>query len=194
MSTKRSSYVSALSPEYALLGMLAQKADHGYELHRRLTSDLEQIWHISLSQAYNILKRLEQRTYISGEIREQEKLPARRKFTLTPLGRQRFEAWLQAPSGCSVRAIRVEFTTRLYFAAARDPELADQLISNQKSEVQGGLARFRKKYLSLPDEQIFNRMGLEMRISQLESILLWLDECRRLLIEKQTRQEADLHA
>jgi DNA-binding PadR family transcriptional regulator len=33
-------YASALSPEYALLGFLAQKAAHGYELHQRLSNEL----------------------------------------------------------------------------------------------------------------------------------------------------------
>ena len=36
----------------ALLGLLAIRPDHGYELHQRLSNDLGQVWHISLSQTY----------------------------------------------------------------------------------------------------------------------------------------------
>jgi DNA-binding PadR family transcriptional regulator len=191
MPKRKPSYVSALSPEYALLGLLAQRPSHGYELHQRLANDLGQIWHISLSQTYNILKRLEQRGFIRPEMQEQERLPARRLYTLKAAGKKRFENWLLAPSGCSVRAIRVEFTTRLYFASARDPELAGQLIANQIAEVHNGLARLRNKLERLPGEQVFNQLGLELRIRQLESILRWLDECRRLLIETPVGQKRE---
>ena len=57
-----------LSPEYALLGLLDLQPMHGYELHQRLTKELGQIWHVSLSQAYNILKRLEHKNLIYGDL------------------------------------------------------------------------------------------------------------------------------
>src|SRR3970282_1243602 len=87
-------YASDLSPEYPLLGFLAQQPAHGYELHQRLVADLSQIWRVSLSQTYNILKRLEEQGYITGTVQEQEKLPSRREFHLTPAGRLRFNNWV----------------------------------------------------------------------------------------------------
>jgi len=172
---------SALSPEYALLGLLAQRPAHGYELHSRLLADLGQVWHLSQSQAYNILNRLEARGFIAGRMEAQEKLPARRQFELTQAGRERFEAWLRAPSGCSARAIRVEFVTRLYFAQQRDPALAGELLAAQGREVRAGLERLQSQMAETPEEQVFNRLGLQLRIQQLVSILDWLDECRHAL-------------
>src|SRR4030067_2794252 len=113
---RKTSYTGSLSPEYALLGLRSQKPAHGYELHQWMLRDLGQIWHISLSQTYNILNRLEVQGFIRGDLQEQEKLPARRYFKLMESGLERFETWLNSTSGCSVRLIRVEFTTRLYFA------------------------------------------------------------------------------
>ena len=123
-------YASALSPEYALLGLLTQRPAHGYELYQRLLAELGQVWHISLSQIYNILNRLESKGWIAGDVQRQERLPARRCFQLTDAGRERFDAWLIAPTGSSVRAIRVEFITRLYFAAGARPH-ADRPIDRQ---------------------------------------------------------------
>jgi DNA-binding PadR family transcriptional regulator len=179
---KSSSYVSALSPEYALLGLLAQQPAHGYELHQRLAADLGYIWHISLSQTYNILNRLESQGLISGALQEQAKLPARRQFQITQTGRQRFEDWLHTPSGYSVRAIRVEFCTRLYFASAQSPELAERLIEDQERELRLGLERLQRTLPEIPSQQAFNRLGLELRIRQLESILEWLESCRRAIL------------
>src|SRR3972149_953899 len=127
-------YIGPLSPEFALLGLLSQKSAHGYELHQRLVSDLRQVWHVSLSQTYNILNRLEEKGYISGTFEEQEKHPTRRRFHLNPAGQERFNQWLHTPSRCTVRAIRVEFITRLYFARATSPELARELIDVQPEQ------------------------------------------------------------
>ena len=173
--------VSTISPEYPLLGLLSQKPTHGYELHHRLTTDLGQVWRISQSQAYNILNRLEANGYITGELQEQEKLPARRSFYLTEAGRQRFEAWLNAPSGSSARAIRIEFITRLYFALVRDREFAHRLLEAQIADTQVSLNRLRAQMETIPDNQVFNRLSLDLRIRQLSSILDWLVECRTMV-------------
>ena len=50
---------AAVSPEYVLLGLLNLQPAHGYALHERITQELGTIWHISLSQTYSLLNRLE---------------------------------------------------------------------------------------------------------------------------------------
>lgn len=177
----QSTYASALSPEYALLGLLSLQAAHGYELHRRLRAELGQVWHISLSQTYNILNRLEAQGLIAGTLQEQAKRPARRRFRLTAAGRRRFDAWLSTPTGHSVRAIRVEFVTRLYFAAVTGKDLARDLIDAQSAEIASGLARLEATLADLPAEQTFNRLGLDLRVRQLTSLLGWLEACRSVL-------------
>lgn len=180
MKTK-TSYTGALSPEYALLGLLYLEPTHGYQLHQRLEEDLGQIWHISQSQTYNILKRLEAQGYIEASTQEQSKLPDRREFRLSKTGIERFRQWFQAPTGASVRAIRVEFTTRLYFARKIDPKIAQRLIDEQVAETRAGLGRLNAMLANIPLEQTFNCLGLELRIRQLVSILDWLEECRTAL-------------
>jgi DNA-binding PadR family transcriptional regulator len=172
---------AALSPEYVLLGFLNQQPAHGYDLHHRLIEELGQIWHISLSQTYNILKRLEARGFIIGVVQTQEKAPPRRRFRLTPLGRRRFEEWLSAPSKPSARAIRVEFLTRLYFIYTTTPEAARDLIEAQIAQTQTGIARLTSVLAELPSDQTFNQLGLDLRLRQLTSVLDWLAECSAIL-------------
>lgn len=180
MSAK-ASYIGSLSPEYALLGFLAEHPNYGYDLHQRLAGELGHVWHVSQSQVYNILKRLESHGDITGSLQEQEKLPSRMLYELTPAGQERFDAWLDAPTGCSVRAIRVEFITRLYFASRRGNSKADTLINSQVAEVNNGLGRLQRMLDDLPSEQVFNRLGLALRINQLSSILEWLENCRNVV-------------
>jgi DNA-binding PadR family transcriptional regulator len=174
----RSNDPATLSPEYALLGLLARQPAHGYELHQRLSTDLGQVWRLSLSQVYNILNRLESQALIAGEVEEQEKLPARRRYRLTPAGQIRFEAWLRTPTRSSSRAIRVEFITRLYFASTLGEQLAEQLIDTQIAETKAGLERLERSLSELPPHQVFNRLGTDLRQRQLASILSWLQSCR----------------
>jgi DNA-binding PadR family transcriptional regulator len=177
----RSHHVGSLSPEFVLLGLLSRGPAHGYELHQRLDTDLSQVWHLSQSQIYNILNRLEAHGFIHGTLQEQEKLPAKRLFRLTDAGRRHFEEWLYKPSRSSLRVIRVEFTTRLYFAFSIDPQLAHDLIDAQIDETQEGLQRLEKMRSGLPPDQVFNQLGLDLRIRQLNSIQEWLASCHTVL-------------
>ena len=174
-------YSSALSPEYALLGFLAQQPAHGYQLYHRLVDDLGQVWHISLSQTYTILKRLESQGFITGEMQTQEKLPARQQFRLTGTGRQHLEKWLKASSGSSVRSIRVEFITRLYFASLLGPDFPHQIVTLQIEAAQSGVERLERLLQDMPASQTFNRLSLDLRIRQLRAVLDWLSEVQQTL-------------
>jgi PadR family transcriptional regulator, regulatory protein AphA len=172
---------AAVSPEYVLLGLLNQQPAHGYALHERISQELSTIWHISLSQTYNLLNRLEAQGYIAGAAQEQEKLPARRKFRLTSAGRRRLEDWLSASTEPSAHAIRVEFLTRLYFASAISPANARAVIDRQIASTQEGLTHLQTMLSELPPGQTFNQLGLEFRVRQLTSVIGWLTDCRARL-------------
>ena len=173
--------VRAHSPEFALLGFLYQEPSHGYTLHHQLVNELGYIWHVSQSQTYAILKRLERQGSISFTTLEQEKLPPRQLLQITSAGRRRFQVWLRAPSGSSVRAIRLEFITRLYFAQKLFPRSLRTMFAAQSAEIDTALARLETTLAAIPPEQTYNRLGLELRIRQLRSIEDWLIECRKLI-------------
>ena len=124
---------------------------------------------------------MEEKGFITGETREQDRLPARRIYHLTASGKKRFNIWLATPSRSSVRAIRVEFTSRLYFARENDPEFAHELIDAQIAETRAGLDRLKAMLEGIPEEQAFNRLGLDLRLRQLGSILAWLKDCYKVV-------------
>jgi DNA-binding PadR family transcriptional regulator len=165
------------SPEYPLLGFLKQNATHGYDLHQQLTMHLGQVWHISLSQTYNILNRLESQDFITGSTQEQSKLPDRRRFRLTPAGRRRFDEWFSDVSGCSVHSIRIEFTTRLFFAQSEGPAVVRNVIEAQIAKTEHCLRRLQELQAELPADQPFNRLGTDLRLDLLSSTLEWMRDC-----------------
>ena len=164
----------------ALLGLLYAEPGHGYDLHRKVITDLGQVWHLSQSQAYTILKRLETKGDISVEEIAQEKLPARHLLHMTTQGRQHFLEWLAAPSGGSTRAIRMEFVTRLYFLRLYMPQKMGEAFVAQRAEAKSHIQRLEIMFSQLPADQPFNRMSLDMRLRQLRIVLDWLDDYQKL--------------
>lgn len=175
----RSTKKGNLSPEFALLGFLYLGPLHGYDLHRKLIADLGYVWNISQSEVYAILKRLEKRGHLSRKIIPQEKLPPRQLLQITPLGREKFVEWLRMPSGGSIRAIRLEFLTRLYFTYLTEPENIGRLFEVNRVDIEKQTAHLVVTLQNLPAGQIFNRMSLEMRIMQLNLVLKWLEDCKK---------------
>jgi len=177
--------VGSLSPEMVLLGMLFETPGHGYDMHRTVIADLGQVWHLSQSQAYAILKRLEGRGDISVEEIPQEKLPSRQLLHITPRGRERFLVWLDTPSGGSTRAIRLEFVTRLYFLLQYYPEKIGLAFDRQKQETNTHIQRLEQIESELPTDQIYNRISLDLRLMQLRTVLAWLDNCQKIFMTEQ---------
>jgi DNA-binding PadR family transcriptional regulator len=170
-----------LAPEFALMGFLYFQPQHGYDLHRRLETNLREVWHISQSQAYSILARLQKQGLISAVRQAQEKRPDRECFSLTPAGRDRFESWLFTPTRGTARAVRVEFLTRLFFAGQVSEDFASRLLQEQAQATRGDIENLRLRLASVPPGQIINRLGLDLRVRQLSVFLEWLAECEHQL-------------
>lgn len=167
-----------LSPEFALLGFLIAGPSHGYDLHQRFTTALGHVWRLSQSQAYAILKRLEQRGDITSQVIEQEKLPARQKLRITAQGRQRFFDWLETGIATNSRSIRLEFLTRLYFTQLHRPDNARIIYEKQSAEIASGIERLESLLTNLPLEQVYNRLSLDLRLQQMRLIQSWMVDIR----------------
>ena len=180
MSTKQKihQHSGTLSPEYALLGFLISEPSHGYDLHQRFTSELGNVWHLSQSQAYAILKRLENKGDISTRLVEQDKLPARQMLRITAAGRRHFMDWLENGYGSNARSIRLEFLTRLYFSNLYTPENTAQIYAAQSAEIENNIQRLEDLLAHLPPEQTYNRLSLDLRLRQMKLIQEWMAEIK----------------
>lgn len=176
--TSKDRHTGNLSPEFALLGFLLAAPSHGYDLHQRFITELGHVWHLSQSQAYTILKRLEQRGDISSQLVEQEKLPARQKLRITAQGRQRFFEWLELGIAANSRSIRLEFLTRLYFTQLHRPENMEFIYEKQSVEIESVIERLESLLEHLPPDQVFNRLSLQLRLQQMQLIQNWMTEIR----------------
>ena len=180
MSTKHKihQHSGTLSPEYALLGFLISEPSHGYDLHQRFINELGSVWHLSQSQAYAILKRLEKRGDISTRLVEQDKLPARQMLRITTAGRRHFMDWLGNGCGSNARSIRLEFLTRLYFSNLYTPENTPHIYAMQSAEIKSSIQHLEDLLAHSSPEQTYNRLSLDLRLRQMKLIQEWMTEIK----------------
>ena len=171
--------MSNISPEFALLGFLIAEPGHGYDLHQKFQAELGDVWRLSQSQAYAILKRLEARGDITSQQVEQDRLPPRQILHITESGVRRFEEWL-FEAGHNARAIRLEFLTRLYFTRQYYPDQVTRVYAMQCAEIQASIERLESLLAHLPPDQPYNRLSLDLRLRQLRLIQDWMREIQAL--------------
>ena len=175
--------MSRISPDNVILGLLATKQCHGYQLleHFRGSGDLGQVWHLSTSQLYSILKRLEQSGLVIGQRMESDVAPARTEYQLSATGRDRLQQWLQEKKpSASTRHIRTEFLSRLYIACLLDIPIA-LIIQHQTTMCQERQADMEMKRDQVRDGVGF--LSLDLIVSELAAILQWINRCHLMLIK-----------
>jgi DNA-binding PadR family transcriptional regulator len=169
--------MSSLTPDETILGLLAVQARHGYELLEcfRSPNQLGRVWHLSTSQLYAVLKRLEREGLIVGREVIMEAAPPRTEYTLTEVGQQHLYAWLNEPRPSpSIRRIRVEFLSRLYIAQRLNIP-TDAVIRHQRAAC---LARVEE--LAAERDHAapgIEALALEFQLNQQEAALRWLERC-----------------
>jgi DNA-binding PadR family transcriptional regulator len=175
----------SLSPEFVLLGLLYDHPMHGYELHQTLQREFGQVWHISQSQAYNIINRLLDRGLLRAEVQPREGIPDKHLLFITETGRSRFLTWLSTPTPSATQPIRTEFITRLAFTRSAFPHLEEQIVTEQAALLRTRLQQLDDQLQNLPDDSNANRLALELRIRSLINISTWLEEISAKTIHKE---------
>jgi DNA-binding PadR family transcriptional regulator len=161
-------------PDDLILGLLASRPQHGYDLlaHFESPSELGRVWTMSRSQVYAVLKRLEQQRMIRGTSVRGRDAPDRVEYAVTTSGRRKLESWLgEAEPSASVRSIRVNFVSRLYVAERLDRR-PDPIIDRQTAvciERLDVLEAARGAAASVTE-----RRSLDFVIGQLKAAIAWL--------------------
>lgn len=169
--------MSILTPDTTILGLLATKAQHGYQLLEAFHDPqrLGKVWKLSTSQLYAVLKRLERQGWIRGCEQESENAPPRVEYTLTPSGQSHLHHWLNDPApSASIRRIRVEFLSRLFVAQVLGQSV-QPIIAQQRAVCLTEYLRLKSTQDGSPAS--IGALAEEMVITQLEAVLHWIDQC-----------------
>jgi DNA-binding PadR family transcriptional regulator len=170
---------SPLSLEHILLGFVNQGPVHGYDLYKQIThfAGISLVWYIKQSQLYALLDKLEADGLLSSVLVMGEMHPNRKEYRITEEGRQVFDAWVSSPVKRG-RDMRQEFIAKIYFARMLGPEISLPLVEKQRLACLEWLSTFQQGQAQTSEDQDFERMVFQFRISQIEAMLNWLDNCR----------------
>ncbi len=158
--------------EYALLGLIRQQPQYGYDLLHNWSANLGIIWHVKPASLYGALNKLEQQRLLTSTQMPGEASPKRKVFSLTPAGEEAFLAWMRTPVA-SPRAFRQEWFARLYFFPQVPQEIVLVLYTAQLAAAEQWLAE--QKTLDLTGS-LFEAQVRAFRRSQIEGILAYLQE------------------
>lgn len=165
--------------EYALLGLLEERAMHGYEMFQHFQSGvLGQIVHVEMSQLYAFLKKLERLAMIEASLEMQGARPPRKVYSLTAQGSEHFRSWLTTPVE-RPREIRLLFLLKLYFVQRLLPAQLASVIDQEIETCRSFLASLemqRHDPGSIRDPATFSQVVLNSRIYQTRALLAWLRE------------------
>jgi PadR family transcriptional regulator, regulatory protein AphA len=85
-----------MSIRHAILGFLSWKPFTGYELKKIFADALSFHWSGNNNQIYGSLVELRKDGAVSIEVQQQEKLPAKKLYSITEAGRTELRTWLLA--------------------------------------------------------------------------------------------------
>lgn len=162
-----------LSIEYLLLGLIDRQPIHPYDLHKLLITDpeLKTLWHFNQSQLYATLVKIERNGLITSEVMTHGNAPKRKVYSLTPEGKQQYEAWLYAPVE-HINAFRSDFLARLYFLQQLPPEDFRRCIIEQLDACKRIEERLAKQKEAADSRYL--RMIYEYRIYTVKAAGAWL--------------------
>jgi DNA-binding PadR family transcriptional regulator len=165
-----------MSVRFALLGLLAQRPRHGYELHGAFEAVVggEQTWDVKPGQVYSTLARLEKDGLVAQESVAQDGGPEKRIYGITPEGRNALAEWFA--TGIGPEHQRDEFFVKLMLSLLTAEAPPRKVIQAQRARLYQDLHALTVQRNSVDPRQALAKLLLfDKAIMHLEADLRWLD-------------------
>jgi DNA-binding PadR family transcriptional regulator len=165
-----------MSVRNALLGLLAQRPRHGYELHAAFEAVVggEQNWDVKPAQIYTTLARLEESGLVAEEGVEQGGGPEKRIYAITRAGREELSNWFA--SGVEREHQRDEFFVKLMLSLATGGASPRLVIQTQRGRLFQDLHALTAQRNKLdPKTALAQILLFDKAIMYTEADLRWLD-------------------
>jgi DNA-binding PadR family transcriptional regulator len=160
---------------HALLGLLEEGPQHGYELKHRYDEHFHAGRPLPFGQVYATLARLHRDGLVDIAAVENGAGPDRKLYVITPAGVSELEDWLDAPT--AVGFVRNELFSRVVVAllSGRDPAM---VLDAQRAT---HLARMREVTERRRGADLEVAMACDFELFHLEADVKWIEhEAKRL--------------
>lgn len=170
-----------MSVKYAMLGILAEKDLHGYELKSSFDEKVGEFWSLNYGQIYTTLDRLEKEDLVTHDRQSQDRRPDRKIYSITGKGRKELDEWLSAPV-TRLRALRDEFFIKLVFMDKNNPCPILELIEKQKAQYLKQMNRLTHQKVALKKKPespaaLTAELLMDAGLLHAEADIRWLTLC-----------------
>jgi DNA-binding PadR family transcriptional regulator len=165
-----------MSVRHAVLGLLAQRPRHGYELRAafQAVAGGEENWDVKPAQIYTTLARLEQNGLVAKDSVEQDAGPEKRIYAITLAGRKTLKEWFAC--GIEPEHQHDEFFLKLMIGLVSGGPDPYRLIQNQRAHLFQELHDITEhRSHSDPSKELAKILLLDKVVMHLEADLRWLD-------------------
>jgi DNA-binding PadR family transcriptional regulator len=165
-----------MSVRHAVLGLLAQRPRHGYELRAAFEAVVggEENWDVKPAQIYSTLARLEKSGLVAEDSIEQNGGPEKRIYTITPAGRAALIEWFA--TGIEREHQRDEFYIKLMLSLASGEANPRALLQTQRNQLYQEMHAITTQRNGLnPKTELARILLLDKAIMHLEADLRWID-------------------
>jgi DNA-binding PadR family transcriptional regulator len=159
--------------EMAILGLLKDRAMHGYELRKELTAQLGQFWQVSYGSLYPSVRRLEKNGAVERFYPPQEIARRKNIYKITPVGEKLFESHL-----CEHSSVLddTRFGVRMAFFRYLTSSDRVELLERRRAyltEMVADLKDKLKSYKEKIDDYTYRLM--EHRVDTTRADIEWID-------------------
>jgi DNA-binding PadR family transcriptional regulator len=169
--------------ELAILGLLKDRAMHGYQLKKHLADTLGSFWQVSYGSLYPALKRLQREGAVEMIFPKEELGRRKNVYRVTPAGEKLFAELLER-AGQEASEDNA-FSVRLTFFKYLKPESRIRLLERRRAFLEGrgsSLKQSLQRYKERIDNYTLSLMNHELAAT--ENDIRWLDD----LIQAERRQ------
>lgn len=161
---------------HAVLGLLAQRPRHGYELRAAFEAVVggEENWDVKPAQIYTTLARLEKSGLVAEDSVEQDSGPEKHIYMITPAGRATLAEWFA--TGIEREHQRDEFFIKLMLSLVSNEANPRALLQTQRNQLYQEMHAITTQRNGLnPKTELARILLLDKAIMHLEADLRWID-------------------
>lgn len=173
-----------MSVRHAVLGLLAKRPRHGYELHTAFEAVVggEENWDVKPAQIYSTLTRLENSGLVVEQSVEQQAGPEKQIYAITPAGHRALLEWFA--SGIVRGHQRDKFFIKLMIGLVSGIADPYRLINTQRAHLYEELHFITaQRSQADPKRELAKILLLDQAAMHLEADLRWLDMAEARLDE-----------
>ncbi|HWI60949.1 MAG TPA: helix-turn-helix transcriptional regulator [Symbiobacteriaceae bacterium] len=173
-----------LAVKHGILGILAGRPRHGYELKTEFDNLTAGLWELNVGQIYSTLERMLKDGLVELFDDEEGAGEDRKIYRITADGRQELETWLSRPP-LKARPMRDELYVRLGLLVEKDRQAALDLLESQRRVYHLQMAELTRQKIQVvraqgPD-RVRREMMLDAALLHVDADLKWLENCEARL-------------